>query len=808
MLSDIRYAFRSLGRTPGFTAVVVLSFALGIAATSTVVCWMGNLLLDPIPGSVDQGELVILKSNNGGGNISVLDARDFAALGEVFAGGEVSQIGPVYMEGQHHADWIYAQVVSPNFFDLLGVKPIFGRGFLPGEGVAFGDGPVVVISEALWRRRFDASGSVIGRKIEINRHPVTIIGVAPAGFVGSMTGVSFDCWAPLGQCGTFFNYDRSYLDWRGSRAFHNLFRLKPGVTIAQAQAAVNAVNARLDREYPRSNQGAEHQVLALADAPYGAQWILLPALRLMLCVSALVLLIVCSNVANLLLSRAVRRSKETAIRLATGASRLQVVRLFVVESLILALLGGCGGLLLTFWTVGLLGALIPGTDLPANLLNFGINPVTVLFIAGLSIFVGVGVGLVPAFQFSARDVGAAIKDGGRSSVGAAHHRVRKALVMAEVALSIVLLVCAALCIKGMRKAATISPGFNPDGVLLGSLNLGSYGYSEAQGKVFCDRLLGSLEKVPGVKAASLASFYPLGFSGCKGTDASVSGRARPVGEDPTCERTLVSPHFFDTLGMTLVEGRDFNDSDDASSPRVVIINQALARRFWPGQDPLGRVLRSQGADRTVVGVVRNIAYYHLGEAPRVHLYFPYRQGVPELDLGVSLRTGGDPLRYAAALRKAVTDIDPRVDVRQITTLREYAMAATYGSRVASFMLTLMGLVALVLAAMGIYAVMAYAVSQRISEFGIRMALGAGRRDIVRLVLGQGIAVVGAGIAIGLVAALLVTRLLSGFLYGVSPFDVPTFAGVVVLLAIVALVACVFPALRATRVDPVQALRTD
>jgi len=808
MFSDLRYAIRSLCKTPGFTAVVILSFALGIAANATSLCWLKAMLYNSLPGVPRQSEMVILKSSNGGGNINALDCVDFGSLKDVFVGGEVSQLGPVFLEEEGSTQWVFSQVCSANYFELLELRPALGRGFLPEEDKSFGGSPVIVISHAFWKHHYNGDPGVIGRKVQINRHPFTIVGVAPEGFYGSMTGVTIDCWAPLSMAGVFYKYDRSFNEQRFARPYHTLFRLQPGVSIEQAQAAVDMRNAQLAREYPRSNEGMSHEVLPLSKAPYGAQSLLLTSLKLLVCISLLVLLIVSSNVANLLLSRAVRRSKEIAIRLATGASRLQLLRLFLTESLLLAVIGGVLGLVISSWMVNLMGTLVPPTDLPTSILQFELDPTTILLTAGLTLLTGIVVGLVPAVQFAQSQLAPALKDGGRSSAGTAHHRVRKLLVVAEITLSIVLLICAALCIKGFRKASAASPGFDTHNVLLVRMSIGHHGYDEARGIEYYSRLQQHLSTQPGVRSVSLGSWFPMGFDGCKGCDASTEGRIRPKGEDPTYDRTLVSPDYFRTMGMRLVEGRDFTASDDRKATNVVIVNEAFARRFWPDQSPIGRSLRSMGRQHRVIGVVANVCQYRIGESPKPHLYFPYLQGVPELDLSAALRMEGDPKAAAAAIRKAVAEVDPAVDVRKTTTLQEHASAALFPSLVASSMVSLLGIVALGLAAMGIYAVMAYSVSQRISEFGIRMALGAGRRDIIALVVGQGLGLVGLGIALGLVIALFVSRLMADFLYGVSPFDLITFIGVPVLLCLVALAACLLPALRATQVDPMEALRSE
>lgn len=809
MLNDFRYSLRALSRIPGFTAIVVLSLGLGIAANTTVLCWIQNLLYNPIPGAVRQDEFVVIKSSNGGGNISYLDNQDLAALDKVFDGSTVSQLGAAYFEWDQHTEWIYGQVTTAGYFDFLGVKPLLGRTFLPGEDKAFGGNPVVVLSERCWVRHFERDPAIVGKKVLINRQPFTVIGVVPAEFQGTMTGLRLDFWAPVSMCGTIFNYEKSYLDWRGARPWHNLFRLKPGVSMAQAQAAVDGLDLSLRANYPRSNEEVTHQVLPLAQCPYGAQSLLLSSLELLLCVSLLVLLIVAANVANLLLSRMVKREKEIAIRLSAGASRIHIVRLFLAESMTLSLLGGVVGLVFSFWTIDLLSLFIPAADLPVGALDFPLRFSTLLSVVGLTLITGLLIGLFPAFQVSRMRLNDALKDGGKSSLqGSSHHQLRNSLIVAEVALSVVLIVSASLCIKGFAKAEKTSPGFEPRGILLGRLSIGVHGYDERSGVGFYERLQRALQEQPGVEKASLASFFPLGFDGCKGIDASAPGRVRPEGESSSYERTLVSSGFFDTFQIPFVEGRDFNDADGRDKNYAVIVNDTLAERFWPGQSALGRSLRSHGRDHTVVGVVKTIKFYRMNEKPRCHLYFFYKQWVPELDLNIALKVSGDPKSYANLMRNTVKSVDPQVAVRTTETMTDHSLAALFATRIATSMLSLMGAVALALAAMGIYAVMAYSVNQRISEFGIRAALGASRANILSLVVGQGLRVVLLGIVSGLGLALLVTRMLSDFLYGVSPFDFLTFALVPLFFALVGAAACLQPALKATRVQPVDALRTN
>ncbi len=809
MLSDLRYAFRLLAKSPGFTLVVVLSLALGIGANTTVLCWIRHILLEPIPGAVDQPSLVAFVSTEGGGNSSLLDLRDFDAQHTVFGGVAGSQVTPASLTLDHNAEWTYGQIATANFFDLLGVKPILGRTFLPDEDRKPGGNAVIVLGEALWRRRFHADPTVIGRVIDLNRHSFTVIGIVPAAFHGTMTGLACEFWAPISMVAEVASWPaRDYIESRSSRPFHNVARLQPSVTLKQAQAAVTTLDRQLAAAYPKTNLNVHHRVVRYSDSPFGAQSILGPVLKLLLAVSLGVLLIVAANVANLLLARAATRQKEIAIRLSSGASRTRLFRQLITESVLLALLGGIGGALLASWTVTGIAAFVPPLREPLAL-GYSLDPATLALTLGLTLLTGLVLGLVPALQTAHPRLYEILKEGGRSSSGgAAQHRLRDALVVAEVALALVLLVSAGLCVKGMSRARQIDYGFKPDHVLIAGLQIGMNGYSEQTGKVFYRQLQRRLAALPGIEEAALSSWFPLGLEGCKGHGVDVDGYVRPTGENPTYEYSVISPRYFAVMGIPLVAGRDFTDADDEHATSVAIVNENFARKFWPDQDVIGRKFRAGGQSRTIVGVAKAGKYRRLNESPEAFFYLPCQQYARDLDLNICVRTTGDPLVAAATVRQCVRDLDPGVDVWGTMPLAGHIQGALFGERIAASLLTRLGAVALILAAMGVYAVMAYAVSQRTQEFGVRMALGARPRDVVWQVLRRGLALAVSGAVIGLGLAFACTRLLAGFLYGVSPFDPATFIAVPFGLLAIALLACYFPARRATRVDPMVALRAE
>lgn len=808
MLADLRLALRQLARSPGFTFAAVASLALGLGATATVLCWLNHLVNRPLSGVADQQELAMLVSNQGGGNVSVPDLDDFVAQGGVFAGALVAMPTPASLAVGRQAEWVNAEIISAHAFDLLGVKPVLGRAFLPGEDRKAGASPVLIISERLWRRRFGGAASVIGRTVELNRHAFTIVGVAPASFLGTVPPRITDAWAPASMIWEVRNQGTGFLTQRSWRGWLNLARLRPGVSVAQAQAAVDALGARLATAYPNTNRDVRHRVVPLSGCPWSAAAVVGPVLRLLLVVCGGVLLIVAANVASLLLARAVGRRKEIAIRLSAGASRARLIRQLLTESVLLALLGGLGGLVLASWAIDLLPLLLvePSPDLA---LQFSLDGRIAALTLVLALVTGVAFGLLPAWQASQTDLNEVLKECSRGTAGSrSAQRARRLLVVGEIALALVLLIGAGLCLRGLAGARRVDFGFKPDHVLLGEMRIGMNGYTQETGPKFYRQLRERLAALPSVEEAALASWIPLGLSGCKGTGVQVAGYVRPPNENATYEFAIVSPRYFAAMRIPLVAGRDFTDRDDTSAPPVAIVNEAFAQRFWPGQDPLGRKFRSGGAEFTIVGLARTGKYNRLNEPPSCFFYVPYQRGVPDLDLGLCVRTRGDPLAAVPAIRQAVAAVDPGVDVLGFKPLATHVEAVFFAQWVASLLLTLLGGIALALAALGVYAVMAFAVNQRTQEFGVRMALGASVGQVLWLVVRQGLALTGAGVAAGVVLAFGLTHLLASFLYGTSPFDPVTFAAVAAVLGLVALLASCLPAWRATRVNPMEALRAE
>ncbi len=807
LIQDLRYGARLLLKNPGFTAVAALSLALGIGANAVVFCWIQNVLLRPLPGVRDQERLVVLAGRRGDAmwdTVSYPDLKDYAALRDVFTGVIGSQITPAFLRAEGTKQWMYGQIVTANFFEVLGVRAALGRTFLPEEDAGPGGQPVVVFSYGFWRRHFGGDPGLVGRSVELNRKPFTVVGVAPEGFHGTMSGVQCDFWAPLAMHQEVANFGS--WDSRNDRWLHTQGRLAPGVDRARAQVAVDVLARQLEEAYPDQNREVRLRVLPLWKSPYGGQAVFLPVLRVLMAVSGAVLLIVTANVANLLLARAAGREKEIAIRLALGGGRVRLLRQLVTESLLLAWLGGGLGVLLASWAAGSLLALMPPTHLPVGY-SFGLDGRTLMVTLGLTLMAGLLFGLAPAVQMLRGRIYGALNEGGRGgSAGVAHHRLRGALVIAEVALALLLLVGAGLCVRGFQQARAVDPGFDPSQVLVAGLRIGMNGYTRETGRQFYQQVHQRLGQLPGVNHAALASWIPLGFEGGPGSRLMPEGYAPLPAEDLGASYAIVSPGYFETMRIGMIDGRDFTDQDANPEDWVVIVNEAVARRFWPEESALGRRVSLLGRAATVVGVVKTGKYRSLSEPPKMFVYLPYQQGVWDLNLGVVLRTESDPLGLVGAVREEIRALDGEVEVWATSALEDYVEAAFVAHRMAATLLILLGGVALVLSAMGIYGVMAFVVSQRTHEIGVRMALGAQTGDVLWMVLREGMRLGLVGAGLGLLGTLAVGRLLANFLYGVSPFDPWTFLLVAAVLGGVILLACLLPAQRATRVDPLEALR--
>jgi predicted permease len=807
MLADFKFAFRQLAKAPGFALVVILSLALGIGANTTVFCWIQGILMNPLPGVMDQQRMVALTTTQYRQNydtVSYPNLRDLQAQADVFSGVIGSQITPALLSVGADSRWLYGQIATANFFEVLGVRPIFGRTFLPGEDQKPGGNPVLVLSESAWRRSFGADPAIVGKMVELNLNQFTVIGVVPQAFAGTMSGLQCDFWAPVSMYGQVAHFGS--LNSRGDHWLHVQARLRPGVNPSAAQAAVDTISKRLEGEYPNSNRGVRLRVLTMANAPYGAAAIFGRALVVLLIVSAGVLLIVIANVANLLLARAVVRRREISVRLALGADRRRLIRLLFVESLVLAVAGGLAGAALADWGIGLMNAWAPPTPLPLQI-PVRADSLTLGFTIMLTLAVCFVAGFAPAWQASGTNPLSGLKGGSGLGTGSSRSRLKGVLVVTEFALAMIVLVGAGLCVTSYTRARHAYLGFKPDNVLLVGLRAGLNGYNSSTVQGFYAQLEQKLTTLPGVQATALNDWFPLGFESTGWHSVTVDGYDKTPGAFTGIMTTAVSPGYFSVLDIPLLAGRDFTDRDDEKAPRVAVINEAMARLFWPGRSALGRKFREWGREITVIGVVPTGKYRFINEPPREFYYLPYRQA-PNLDMNVCLRSSQDPAVLAALVQRVVHEVDPRVEIWVTLKMADYIKAAYVAPVLAARILTCLAAAALVLAAMGVYGVMAYTVNQRTNEIGLRMALGARPGQILRWILYQGGRLALIGLGLGIAAAIGLARLTASLLYDTRVDDPSIYLGASLTLIAMASLACFLPARKAARVDPLTAIRAE
>jgi predicted permease len=812
MFSELKYAVRSLAKTPWLAAVVIITLAVGIGANTTVFSWVRGVLLNPLHGVADGQRLVSLEQSSPDGeydnNSSYPDFRDFRDSSRSLAGALAYQYGPLSLGNDDQAERVWAEFVSANFFDVLGVRPVAGRFFQADEQEeAPGKYPVAVISARFWRGHFHSDPQVIGKTIRVNRQQLTVIGVAPTEFFGTVVGLSFDLWVPLAM-DPFLNEAPDWFENRGDRRGLRLWaRLKPGVSLLEARTEIQTIARRLAQSYPRTNEGIGATLVPMDQATQGLQSLIGTLLETLLGAGAILLLIVCANVANLMLVRATTRQKEFSIRLALGASRQRVIGQLLLESLLLAGLGGLAGVLLARQMVSWLRFFIPAKHFPLAV-DFPPDFAVLLFSLSISVLVGLLFGLAPALQTIRNDRLSGLS--GRGAIGDTRaHRLRGILVISEVALALVVLIGASLFVESFRHTKQVDPGFDSSNVLLAPLNLTEAGYSTEQGTLFMRHLRARIEALPGVRAVSFADNVPLGFADGPKGDVQVGGYAPRRGENMSVRVNPIWPGYFDLMRIGLIEGRDFTERDDNQSPSVAIINETFARRYFRGQEPVGRQVQLWGPGRTVVGVVKDIKYRSLAETPRPYLYLPMQQAwVPGNSFELHVRTVGPPQQFLPELRREFRSVDPRVHLFEMFTLSDYIGEASFAQRIGAALLGILGTLALLLAALGLFSVMAYSVSQRTQEIGIRMALGAQTSDVFRPVLGRALKLAMAGVGIGLALSFALTRIIAGQLLGVSATDPLTFVGVSCLLCAVALAASYIPARRAAKVDPLIALRAE
>jgi predicted permease len=814
LLEDVRYAIRMLTKNPGFTLAAALTLALGIGANTAIFSMVDSFLLRPLPVK-DPGQIAVLAFQQKHGPLtttfSVPDYRDLRNQTQgVFSGLIGYQFGLDGLSVEGKPDRILTNYVTGNFFSLLGLKPQLGRLIMPTEGETPGADPVLVLSYSYWKSHFGGDPRVVGRRASVDGHPVTIIGVAPKGFFGVYSILDVQGYLPLGMAG-IGGYPADFMSNRENRPLSIVGRLLPSANFKQADASLGVVAQRLSQEYPDSDKDMSIQAFPeLRSRPTpDPDNTLMVVSGLFLGLAVLVLLVACVNVANILLVRATLREREMAIRAALGAARSRLVRQLLTESVLLALAGGAAGILFGNWCSSLLSSVNVQTDLPFRLeLGFDWRVFTYAFAAAL--LTGIIVGLVPAIRASRGNLSTILHEGGRGVVGG-RHRLRNALVVAQVGVTLMLLIIAGLFTRSLTNAQRTNLGFGPSHILNVSMDPNEIGYSEAHGREFYKNLLERVRSLPGVESASVASSVPMGYIG--NSDAlSVQGYQPSAGQPaPFANYYIISPDYFKTMGIPLLRGRSFTGADDEESPYVAIVNEAMAKSYWPNTDPIGRQFKTASDSKhaiQVIGVAKDSRYNNIKGAIDPNFYVPLAQHYASNSLEtLQVRALGAPEAMIPEIEHVIESLAPDLPVFDVKTMTQSlnTLNGLLFYQIGAGLAAALGMLGLVLAIVGVYGVISYAANEKTHEIGIRLALGAQRLDILRIVFGQGLLIVGIGLAAGLVCAFAASRIMEKFL-AVSPTDQATYLVVSIVLTLVALLACYIPARRAMRVDPMVALR--
>jgi predicted permease len=807
LLQDLRYSLRRLRKSPGFALIAILSLALGIGANTAIFSLVNTVLMRPLP-HVEQPEQLTavygLSSGFGDTIWSYPNYKDVRDRNDVFAGLLAYRFVPMSLSHQGNNERIWGLIVSGNYFDVLGVKAMLGRTFLPEEDKTRKSHPVAVLGYGTWQKRFASEANIVGKTVLINGNNFTIVGVMPKDFVGTELAYVPEFYVPFAMA-EVIEPSNDYLECRDCDNIFAIGRLKPDVTRQRAQASLNTVMQQLAKDYPNENEGRSAKLtnvgLFLPNIRAGVtgfSWVLMA-------VVGLVLLIACVNLANLLLARATERKKEIAVRLALGASRWRLLRQLLTESVLLSVVGGALGLLFAYWINDFVAKISLPTDVTLTF-DLRIDWRVMLFALGASLLTGVLFGLLPALQATRPELVPALKDDASAS-GFRRAWLRNSLVVAQMALSVLLLICAGLIVRSLQAAQTMRPGFNPDNALAMTFDVGLQGYDEARGRAFHKQLLERVRALPNVKSASLAQSIPLSLNFNNSTIYIEGQPETSTANMPLAVANYTMPDYFTTMGIAL-RGRDFNELDKERESRVAIVNETFARRFWPGQEAIGKRFNFSGPSDPlwqIVGVAADGKYESLGEDQKIAFYRPMTRDYTTWTSLVA-RTNGDPNAVIGAIRNEIRSLDSTLPVSGVKTLKEHMNVPLFPARVAATVFGSFGVLALLLAAIGIYGVMSYAVAQRTREIGIRMALGALKGEVLKMIVGQGLRLVGIGLGIGLGAAFGLTRFLKVVLYGVSATDLVTFVAIPLVLAAVALLACFIPAQRAAKVDPIKALR--
>lgn len=818
MMNDLRFAFRMLVKSPGFSIVAFLAIALGLGVNTTIFGVVNTLLLRPLPvGHAEQVVQVYTTDTHITGKQanSYLNFQDYVKDNTVFSAMAGYTFAGMGMTRGAETLNVGGLLVSGNYFDLLQVQPVLGRGFLPEEDSTPNGHPVVVLGHKFWKKLGGDPG-IVGSTITLNGRAFTVIGVTPSSFTGVDVGFAPDMWVPMAMHDWVRPGGELWFEKRRALFMNVIARLKPGVTISQAEAQMKTVARQLEQAYPDVNKERSIALLSLEAAKSqglggpGNENIAQNVSLLLLVAAGSILLIACANVANLLLARATTRQREMAVRLALGAGRVRIVRQLLTESLLLALLGGLGGVVLAYWLGDLLLSLLPPTPVPIAL-----DPQpdlrVLLFALALAIISGVVFGLAPALQTARWDLTQGLRERASSAGGGiSRWNLRNLLVVAQIAVSLLLLIGSGLFLKAFYKAQAIDPGFRTENLAILTIDPGLAGYDKTRGAQVARTIVDQVRNDPRVVSADLGQWVPLGFGG-QGRTVIVEGR----GDSDEHNRRVANispttPGYLETMAIPLLRGRKFTEHDyGKSAARLAIIDETMAKQFWPNEDPMGRRFRFLVDNESieVIGIARHAKATTLGEVPAPMVYVPFVE-LPDGGISLFVRTADSPGVMLSEMRRIVRNIDLKIPITYEKTIRDHMAFALWPSWMGAILLGSLGVLALVLASMGVYGVMAYSVSQRTRELGIRMALGAQARQVLQLVLRQGMTLAAIGLLLGLLCAFGSTRLVGTLLYGVNPSDPLIFIGVTAVLAAAAFMACYFPARRALKIDPVIALRFD
>jgi predicted permease len=810
-IHDIRFGFRMLLRSPGFSILALLCLTLGIGTNAAVLSWIEGILIRPYPLVPHQDRMFALIGTTRGvpghNGLSYPDFVDLEKNSTLFESFIIDRITGTTLSVGDRAERAAVGIVSANYFDALGVQPILGRGFRPEEGIGRNAHPVTVISYRTWKDRYKGDPAIIGKTQFLNGVQHTIIGVAPERFHGTFIGYSFSFWVPTSMQETFDTTGYKLED-RSARWIESYAILKPGVSLRQAQAELNSISQRLEKDFPDTNRGHENELFPLWKTPFNGAGNMTSTLAITMAVVFLVLLIACANVSNLLLVRSLLRRHEMAMRLALGAGRFRLVRQLVTEGLLLSLLGALGGMAVAYWCRNALVLAFPPA-LPGMMIDYpGQIDWRVLAVsAGICIASTLLFALMPAIRASDVDLSNALKtEAGGVLSGSSRSRLRSALVLVQVSLSFILLAGTGLLLQSLIKMRNASPGFNTS-VVSSVVDLFSAGYKLDAARNFHTQLLDRVRALPGVESAALTRVIPFSYNVFSSAPIEVDGYQPPPNEQPTVEYSEVSEDYFKTLGIPIVSGREFMRTDDENAPLLAIVNETMAAKYWPGKEPVGQRLKAKDRWLQVIGIARNSNYHTKTEVALPLFYVPVRQSF-RVQNTLLIRTPETPGAMLKPLAREVHALDPNLAPLITERLQDQIDEIGYSQRLAVALVALFGGMALFLAAIGLYAVMSYSVSQGTRELGLRMALGAETKDLIRLVMSRGLLLTASGAAIGIVAAIVLTHLMSNMLYKVSPRDPLAFGSALAVITIASLAACFLPAWRATRIDPVQALRTE